>query len=1103
MASVCRIAPPACRWFAVLALPLAISTARAAPPPGLADSLLAEGVAAVAAAAQSEGDPARGALLFHAAHLTCTKCHVAGDGASPLGPDLAGPRRDLAGPLAGKALTEHLVESLLAPSAQIAAEYRAVTIVTTEGQTISGLVARETAAGIVLRDAAAGGAEITIPRGDIDERQDLPVSLMPAGLANLLTERQQFLDLVKYLDEIARGGADRARALRPDPSLLAAPEPAAYEADIDHAGFIGDWADPKRAQAAFERGEAIYGRICANCHGTHAAPGSLPTAPRFAGGSFKAGADPYTLYRTLTTGTGQMVAQTWMVPSQKYDVIHYIREAYLKPHNTAWYKAVTPEYLAGLPKGASRGPEASKIEPWRIHDYGPFLAASIEVGADGGNVARKGLAVRLDRGPGGIGRGHVWILYELDTLRAAAIWTGDGFIDWRGINFDGGHGTHPRIVGDVLAATPTLPGWADPGTGSFADPRPLGRDGKPYGPLPRSYATFKALHHAGDTVVLEYAVGGTRILETARLEAPALDAEAPAAGRAASPLVTRIWSIAPHAEPLAVRVAALDRKGARPAAALVGGPQAAATLEPRDGFLTLLLPPHDAPLTVGVAIARDAAALGDGGRGLPPVEPLDRLVGVPARDPWSTPAPLETRLVRGADDVPLATDSLPLPLVNPWNAQVRTSGIDFLSADEAAVCTWDGDVWTVRGPAAADGRLVWQRIASGLYQPLGLKVIGGAIFVGCRDRIAILRDLNGDGCTDRYDTFNSDHQVTEHFHEFAMGLEQGRDGRLYYAKSARHALPAVVPHHGTLLAVAGDGSTTEILATGFRAANGVCVEPDGTFYVTDQEGHWCPKNRINHVRRGGFYGNMFGFHEVTDSSDVAMEQPLAWLTNAFDRSPAELLRVPPAAWPPLSGQLLELSYGEGRIHLVLPQVIPGAEPSAPPRQQGGLVALPMPDLPTGIMRGRFHPQDGGLYACGLFAWAGNKTAPGGLFRVRRTDAPLRMPVALAATADGFAITFSAPLEAQQAVDPARWSYRSWRLNRTAEYGSKHVDERPHPVLGATLSSDGRTATVRIADFAPTQCYELSWNLHAADGAAVRGRIDGTVHTTLAGAVPSD
>jgi hypothetical protein len=160
------------------------------------------------------------------------------------------------------------------------------------------------------------------------------------------------------------------------------------------------------------------------------------------------------------------------------------------------------------------------------------------------------------------------------------------------------------------------------------------------------------------------------------------------------------------------------------------------------------------------------------------------------------------------------------------------------------------------------GGLTWQRIASGLFQPLGLKVRDGEIFVCCRDQIVKLHDLNGDGETDFYECFNSDHQVTEHFHEFAMGLQTDAEGNFYYAKSGRHALPALVPHHGTLLKVSKDGSTTEILATGFRAANGVCLNPDGTFFVTDQEGFWTPKNRINLVERGGFYGNMWGY---TDS----------------------------------------------------------------------------------------------------------------------------------------------------------------------------------------------------------------------------------------------
>ena len=53
-----------------------------------------------------------------------------------------------------------------------------------------------------------------------------------------------------------------------------------------------------------------------------------------------------------------------------------------------------------------------------------------------------------------------------------------------------------------------------------------------------------------------------------------------------------------------------------------------------------------------------------------------------------------------------------------------------------------------------------------------------------------------------------------------------------------HAREALIPQHGTLLRVSPDGSKTDIVAKGFRAANGVCLNPDGTFIVTDQEGYW-------------------------------------------------------------------------------------------------------------------------------------------------------------------------------------------------------------------------------------------------------------------------
>jgi hypothetical protein len=90
---------------------------------------------------------------------------------------------------------------------------------------------------------------------------------------------------------------------------------------------------------------------------------------------------------------------------------------------------------------------------------------------------------------------------------------------------------------------------------------------------------------------------------------------------------------------------------------------------------------------------------------------------------------------------------------------------------------------------------------------------------------------------------------------------------------------------------------------------------------------------------------MFGFTSVTNSADSAMDPPMVWITNAKDRSPAELLRVPGAAWGPLGGALLNLSYGTGKSFVVPHEEVGGV--------WQGVCELPMPAFATGIMRGRF------------------------------------------------------------------------------------------------------------------------------------------------------
>lgn len=856
-----------------------------------------------------------------------------------------------------------------------------------------------------------------------------------------------------------------------------------YEKTIDHARLIRGWNN-----ASLARGEKIYQLACHSCHGDLNLAGSIPNALRFAEGKFAHGADPHTMYATLTRGWRLMAPQPQLVPREKYDVIHYLRETFLAKQNPSQYVAVTDAYLATLPKGDSIGPAPVKREPWREMDYGPFLIGTFEL-ADAdrraaaaklppgkldtitpdANLAYKGIAVRLDAGAdagaGGISAGKAWLVFEHDTLRVAGAWTGEGFIDWEGINFNSRHVVHPRTIGELHFETADGPGWANPATGAFDDARLVGADGRRYGPPPRAWMRYRGLYRAGERAVISYTVGDTTILESHDLES-----------LGAQPVFVRTLNVGESSCDLLVRVA-----NAGTAVAVSGS--RAVTTATDEKFVTLRISASATPLRLAVRLAK-AGTIG-----------LDTLAASP-RDlaPFTRGGPacwteaIETPVVRSGAEGAFAWERFTLPQTNPWRARMRPSGLDFTPDGKAAlICTWDGDVWRVDGIGGNSATVSWRRIASGLFQPLGLKVRGTEIFVTCRDQLVVLRDLNGDGETDFYESVNSDHQVTDHFHEFAMGLQTDAAGNFYYAKSARHARTALVPQHGTLLKISADGATTEILANGFRAANGVCLNPDGSFFVTDQEGHWMPMNRINRVTPGSFFGNMWSGGAPADTADAAMAPPLLWVDKATDRSPAELLWLNHATWSPLNGALLNLSYGQGRLEIVFSD---GTGDTA----QGALCRLPIPDFPTGIMRGRVHPTNGQLYLAGLSAWATSQTEQeGGFYRLRPTGQPAALPTAWHIINGGIELTFSEPLTATTATDVARYVVKVWELKRSANYGSPRINEHALAIARAEVLADARKLRLTIPTLAPATIIELTCHVQDANGTEVERVITGTIH----------
>ncbi len=135
-----------------------------------------------------------GRNLFRAAN--CVGCHKLNGEGHELGPDLATLE-------ASRHTLEHILKSIVEPSVEIDEKYQSFNFLLDSGKIVTGSILEETPTELkVLVDPLARRDPITIQRDEIEEQVKSPVSIMPAGLLNNLTE-EEIIDLVAYI--FARG----------------------------------------------------------------------------------------------------------------------------------------------------------------------------------------------------------------------------------------------------------------------------------------------------------------------------------------------------------------------------------------------------------------------------------------------------------------------------------------------------------------------------------------------------------------------------------------------------------------------------------------------------------------------------------------------------------------------------------------------------------------------------------------------------------------------------------------------------------------------------------------------------------------------------------
>ena len=731
--------------------------------------------------------------------------------------------------------------------------------------------------------------------------------------------------------------------------------------------------------------------------------------------------------------------------------------------------------LAAAPKDIPQQKEADWVdERYAKVKFGPFVSGHI---ATPKGSTHKGIAIRVGE------KGEGTMVFDTDLCTWRAGWTG-GFLKTDPARYGLIRALKPD--GQIVFANPPTPGVAD-AQGSFADPRKV-----KHGPLPKGQMKFRGLSVFGNRVFVRYNIGKSEVVEMPSCSTEGERHFFMRLLQIKNPNHDFIiwqergvkWTIEKAKSTWGDFQSASFEKGNRAFVVLVGGCEKLnvskegrvsfvpfKTIKNTVVFVGIISMPKNGRKTLKQVLN----GLGKDGLPIVPNEINEDMFSESLAGPRRWGDPIITKGIVDKRKTPFAIDTITVPFKNPHNALFFTAGHDFTSKGDCYVATAHGDVWKVTGIDAELKAVKWHRFATGLYQPLGLRVVKDKIYVLGRDQITRLHDKNNDGEADFYEAFNNDIMIGGGGHSYATCLETDPAGNFYFIRCAEGT-----PHGGVVLKVTADGSKLSVVATGFRNPNGLGVGPNGIITAADQQGTWVPETRLDVIKPGGFYGFMPSHKRKV--APTTYDPPLMWIPRVLDNSAGGQVWVPKNSWGPLGGELLHFSYGRCTMMHIIRD---GAN--------GGVVPLPGRFL-SGACRGRFNPKDGHLYVTGLLGWQTSAIRDGCLQRVRFTGEALRQPIGMKIHANGIRLTFSTGLDKKIAEDIDSWSAEQWNYRWSKNYGSKDWSVKnpnkqgrdPIAIQSAQLLPDGKSVFLQMPKVAPVHSMAIQYNLDTAQGKIFKG-----------------
>ncbi len=429
-------------------------------------------------------------------------------------------------------------------------------------------------------------------------------------------------------------------------------------------------------------------------------------------------------------------------------------------------------------------------------------------------------------------------------------------------------------------------------------------------------------------------------------------------------------------------------------------------------------------------------------------------------------------------------------LRQPEDAVLEIGGMAVVG-ERVALSTRRGEVWWLDGAfdrAATD--VTFTLAAEGLQEPLGLLWHEDWLYAACRGELVRMRDGDGDGRFELFETVSDAWPISGNYHEYNFGPALAPDGSLWITTNKPFGDEPFgrAKWRGFGMRITADGTATPLVA-GLRSPAGIGTAPWGDLFYTDNQGEWCGASKLALLEPGSFQGHPHGVFSTTDprwpyaplaAKDVpnrvlmpevgaqvpTFRLPTVWFPyDKMGRSPSGFAwDLSGGKFGPFAGQLFVGDQYDASVMRVELEQVDGV-------WQGACFPFRM-GLPSGVIRVVFGPDGTLLAGMSDRGWGSRGAATDGVARLRWTGAVPFEVASMRSSMTGYRIELTEPADPATLGDVASYTCESYTYLLHEDYGSPEVDRRTVPVTEAVVSEGGRVVHLTLDGLREGYVHEL-------------------------------